>query len=235
MLLKNQTFEEQRLSLSTAINHSTIRKLPLIEQVDRQVDLSQARISNPESRFLAVKLGLCSVPEFYALNQNSVYLSDWTSSSFLLPGPGKSAYTDLISCCVAIGITNGQEGVLCHFLPESFQKYQKSILKHLFATVDFLREPGGHTLSAVVYAGDERIGKVLSIALGREDVKTLGLLGQKSEFEGGLAYDGTKNKFLINIYQHTASDGSPINYYEQNSSIVTEQDLIRCFDSHLEF
>ena len=217
-----EAFEAERISNSTAT--STLSEAPLLRILRRAGSIGSPEAVSTETSAFEGQLKINDLNGFYSLPTNAIYLNDYSYGSFKISEPGQSIYTDIISACTAVGISNGSSTLMCHFNAAVMLQHPDEVREHLLRCIEFLGGTTNSKLEAVIYCGEDSNGDAIEQILNQKQIDNLYLRNQKDGFEGGIAYNAEQNSWHVCSYQHALL--TPENIVSGQVEVAkSEQDL----------
>ena len=180
---------------------------------------------------------LVSLKTYAELAKDAKALIDhkFDRNSFLLGAPKQSVCTEAISACTAMGISNGDRALICHFnaLVLTEEPQRSEVLVNIKVAVDLLRKTAKGPLKSIIYSGEKTNGLELEGLMKSGGVNTLALIDQKRDpngdgYEGGFVYSPENDQWNVHTYQ-VYKDGRSIPA-TLGKNITTVNDLGNCFE-----
>lgn len=179
---------------------------------------------------------LSSLKGYASVAKDAAVLLDgvFDHNSFLVSEVNKPSCTEAISACTGVGISNGNQSLICHFNPMVFYDETQAgeILSKIKSVIDSLRLSATASLKAIVYSGDDTNSLPIEKLLHSEGIATLSLINQKlgmengAGYEGGFAYIPETDKWHVHTYLRRV-DGVE---HAPKTDVTTRAELADCFD-----
>jgi hypothetical protein len=153
--------------------------------------------------------------------------------SFLLSKVNQPAGTEAISFCTGVGISNGNQALICHFNPMVLydEAQRAEVLGKLQSAIERLQATSSAPIKAVVYSGDDGNGLPLEGFLRSKGIETLALINQKGDldgtgYEGGFVYNPATDKWHVHTYVKPELSRQGLPQHE----VTTKAELDSCFE-----